>query len=352
MSVKHQLQQFMASNIVMLELLHSACVETKNELNERELQAKIRFETTSQKFIEQLKKSDDNFDYTKFVRKAFSVLKVPQHCEYLLNMDSALFTLRDNENKIMTILPGLDLKVAYNFLSDEKVKQFWQYMHLFANTVFHLIKDANEEAFSIKYTHITNAMTTIEQNITKTGILFNNQIFNPFIGVGTNVDNLDYNIESMFVNGELPKQQNISIDSMLSMLGVKNMLNEEKLKEELKNFSEDNAKEASDKILDLLGATGNSEIKDVCNILIADIVSNFKTNGLDNFGETLMKVAENAKTNIDAKKMKKTAEQMHHFMANSQDKLKNMKDADGNPIGEQLMKMSGPLSMLNLFNKQ
>ena len=65
-----------------------------------------------------------------------------------------------------------------------------------------------------------------------------------------------------------------------------------------------------------------------------------------------MKVAENAKTNIDAKKMQKIAEQMQYFMANSQDKLKNMKDAEGNPIGGQLMKMTGPLSMLNMFNKQ
>lgn len=349
-SIKVYLQQFVASSVVMLELLRTACIENETQ---HVVNSKVRFLSTSEMFISQLKKIDDSFDYTKFVRKSFNVLKTPEHCKYLLDMDGALFTVRDADNKIVTILPGIDLNVGYVLFTTEQKQLFWQYMHLFACTVFNLIKSANETAFIVKYDHVLQTLRTIEKNIATTGIMFNNQIFNPFIGVQNDMEKTEYGVNDMFSGGELPKQQSVSLDTILSMVGIKNLINEEKLQEELKNFSEENSNEATERILDMLGAKDNTEIKDVCNVLIKDIVSNFKENGLENFSTTLMKVAENAKTNIDKNKMKKTAEQMQYFMENSKETLKNMKGADGEPIGEQLFKnMAGPLSMLNLFNKK
>jgi hypothetical protein len=136
------------------------------------------------------------------------------------------------------------------------------------------------------------------------------------------------------------------------MLGVDKMFDEKKLNEELKEIGDKQINEATEKIVGLLGASNNPEVKDVCNILIQDIVNNFKENGISNIGDTLKKVAENAKKNIEISKMKKTAESMKFFMANSQNNMKDMKDANGNPIGQQMMNsMAIPLNMMNFMNK-
>ncbi|VBB18295.1 hypothetical protein YASMINEVIRUS_758 [Yasminevirus sp. GU-2018] len=347
-----QIQRFTASSISMLNLLRTACLRMNDaELSERVVKGKARFMTSSQSFIDQLKDPETDFDYTRFIRKAFGTLKTTTHCEMLVNRDGKLFEARDEDGKIMTILPGLDLKVGYNFLDEKETVVFWQYMFLFSSAVFRLIKASNESAFEKKYVHVANAMTSMEAEIAKTGIMFNNQIFNPFIGVGD--DKTGYSVNEMFTGGELPKQQNVSIESVLSMLGVDKMFDEQKLQDELKNFNEQHATEATDRIVGLLGASNNPEVREVCNVLIKDIVSNFKQNGINNVGDTLMKVAENAKKTIDAKKMQQTAESMKYFMANSQETMKDMKDANGNPIGQQLMNsMAVPLSMMNLMSKQ
>lgn len=348
-----QIQHFTASSISMLNLLREECLKkNNNDLTERTIKGKERFMNSSQTFVDQLKDSDNNFDYTRFIRKAFGTLKTAEHCEFLVNKNSKLFEARDSDGKIMTILPGLDLKIGYGFLDQDKIAVFWQYMFLFSSAVFRLIKSSNESMFDKKYAHVATTLTVIDSDIAKTGILFNNQIFNPFLGVGDETTS-KYSVDELFTGKELPKQHNVSIESVLSMMNINKIFDEKKLQDELKNFDETHATEATDRIIGLLGANGNPEVREVCNTLIKDIVLNFKQNGLSNIGDTMMKVAENAKKTIDSNKMKQTAESMKHFMANSQETMKNMKDADGNPIGQQLMNsMAVPLSMMNMFSKQ
>lgn len=370
-----QIQRFTASSISMLNLLRNACLRSSNVgLSERDIRSKDRFLKSTFEFIEQMKDPNNDFDFTRFIRKAFTTLKLQQHCEYLINKDKCLFEVRDNNNKIMTILPGIDLKIGYALLEDNKEDEkkapikpdaksttkpadkptselvlFWQYMYLFSSSVFNLIKTSNESAFEKKYAHVTDTLNALETDISKTGVMFNDQIFNPFIGV----DGCDRpcSVDDMFTGGELPKQCNVSIDTVLSTLGVDKMFDEKKLQEELQNFTEENANEATDKIVGLLGASNNTEVREVCNTLIKDIVYNFKENGVANIGDTLKQVATNAKMTIDPSKMKQTASSMQHFIANGQETMKDMKDANGNPIGQQLMNsMAVPLNMMNMMN--
>lgn len=347
-----QIQSFTASSISMLNLLREACLKTNdNGLSERDVKSRERFLNSSLAFIEQMKDPDNDFDFTRFIRKAFTTLKIERQCEYLINKDKLLFEVRDANNKIMTILPGIDLKIGYACLIESDITLFWQYMYLFSSSVFNLIKKSNENAFESKYIHVTNTLTKLELDISKTGVLFNNQIFNPFIGVDGCVE--PCSIDDMFTGGELPKQQNVSIDTVLSMLGVDKLFDEKKLQDELKNFTDEHASEATDKIVNLLGAGGNAEVREVCNTLIKDIVYNFKENGIANVGDTLKKVADNARNSIDPNKMKQTASSMQHFIAHGQETMKDMKDANGNPIGQQLMNsMAVPLSMMNMMNKK
>ena len=338
------IQRFTASSISMLELLRSACEKQKEKNKSFE-----KFNTSSKQYIDNLKNENDVFDYTRFIKKAFSTLRHETQCKYLLEKNPELFNMRDADGKIITILPGIDLRFGYKFLDDNEKVQFWQYMFLFSSSVLNMIKVNNEAKFT-KYQYITETLTAMETDMAKTGIMFKNQIFNPFIGVGENRNS--YSLNEMFTDGELPKQQNISIESVLNVLGVDKMFDEKKLNEELKGIGDDQINEATDRIVGLMGAADNPEVKEVCNMLIQDIVLNFKENGISNVSETLRRVAENAKNNIDINKMQKTAKSMKFFMDNSQEKMKDLKDANGNPIGQQLMNnMAIPLSMMNFMSR-
>lgn len=346
-----QIQRFTASSISMLNLLKSTCVTkmTNDKLSESQIRSRDRFLNASQSFVDQMKDPNNDFDFTRFIRKAFSTLKLEQHCEYLVNKDKALFEARDINNKIMTILPGIDLKIGYYWLEETENNLFWQYMYLFSSSVFNLIRITNASTFERKYSHVIETINKLELDISKTGVMFNNQIFNPFIGVDGCSE--PCSINDMFTGGELPKQQTVSIDSILSTLGVDKMFDEKKLQEELKNFTDDHANEATDKIVGLLGASDKPEVREVCNTLIKDIVHGFKENGVSNIGVTLEKVANNAKISIDPNKMKQTASSMQYFMKNGQETMKDMKDSNGNPIGEQLMNsMAIPYNMMNFMS--
>jgi hypothetical protein len=343
------IQRFTVSSISLLNLLQSVCTnQPTDKIQGKDRKAVDKFIESSQKFIDTMKNPDEDFDYTRFIKKAFSVLKTEEQCIQIKEKSSDLLNIRDGENKIVTILPGLDLKIGYKFLSESEKINFWQYMYLFIDSVFCLIKITNPIKFP-KYEHVVETLKFIEVELSQTGIMFKDQIFNPFIGIGDNLT--EYSVDQMFTGGELPKQHQMSIDTILSMMGVDKMFDETKINEQLKGIGEDQVNEATEKIIGLLGASDNKEIKDTCNTLIQDIVNNFKENGISNIGDTLKKVAENAKKTIDITKMKKTAESMKNFMANSQEKMKDLKDAKGNPIGQQMLNsMSVPLSMMNMMN--
>lgn len=349
-----QIQRFTASSIGLLNLLCDVCntlLQDNKNISQKEYNVTTKFLTSSQKFMTDIKQNSDGFDSTRFVKKAYSALRTIDGCNYLKNKDAALFSMRDENNRIVTIISGIDLRIGYRLLNANQIEQFWQYMYLFSSSVYNMIKNANTIKFNNQL-HVNDTLQYIESALTKTGVVFNNMIFNPFIGLGES--NEQYSLNDMFTGDALPKEHKMSIDNVLNMLGVDKMIDEHKLDEQLKELGQEQVNEATEKIASLLGAENNAEIKEVCETLIQDIVANLKENGINNIGTTLQKVAQNARGKIELSKMQKTAESMQHFMANSQEKVKNLKDADGNPIGQDILNnLSLPMNMLKNFgNKQ
>lgn len=346
-----QVQIFTASSIYFLTILRDVCTKkTNTECTEKELYALNRFINTSNEFIKQIKSNNDDeeFDYSRFVKKAFDTLKVKEHCEYLKNKDGMLFEVRDENNKIMTIIPGIDIKLGYKLLDEKERDVFWQHMYLFASSVFTLIKIYNNDSFGRKYAYVGDLLEYIKNDISKTGVLCKTGIFNPFIGITTKGGT--YGINDMSTHGELPAQQNVSIESLLSVMGVEKILDQDKLNSMFKDIKDEQVAVALDQVVGLLGANNDPEIKEVCGLLVKDIVSNIKENGFTNLGEMFQKLTENAKKNIDQKKLMKTAVGVKSFMANSEEKMKEMTNEKGEPVGEQLLSMmSVPLKMMNFM---
>lgn len=342
----NQLQRFIASGISIITMLHD--VTDVDNLTEKETNTRDKFVDTGKKIIENMK-DDTVFDYTRFIKKAYRVLRTEEQCKQLREKNPELFNVRDAENKIVTILPGYDIKFGYKYLSKKDEVMFWQYMYLFSSSVFEMIKEGNSQIYD-KYPHIIETVKHMEADIAKTGVMFNNRIFNPFLGVlDTNGKSETYTMDDMF-SGELPKQHEVSIETVLNTMGVNKMFDPAKIREELDGLGEEQISDMTDRIANLLGASGNSDVKEVCDLLIRDITTNLKEGGIDNISDTLSKVAENAKQRISMAKMQKTASKMKNFMKNSEDQMKNMKDAEGNPIGEEMLKkLSIPMQMMNMF---
>jgi hypothetical protein len=120
----------------------------------------------------------------------------------------------------------------------------------------------------------------------------------------------------------------------------------DKINEQLKNISEKEITSATKNITQILGAEEGSDVADVCDTLVRSIVDNLKEKGISDMMGTLKSISESVDKNIDKEKMKKTAKTMQGFMMNSEQRLKEMKDEKGNPIGDKLFNaMSGPLNM-------
>ena len=85
---------------------------------------------------------------------------------------------------------------------------------------------------------------------------------------------------------------------------IQKTIDEKKLQEELKNFTEEQANEVTNKIVESLNANDNPDVHKVCNTLVNDIANNLKENGVSNIGDVLRQVAANAKLTIDPDMMK------------------------------------------------
>jgi len=346
------MQHFTASVITLLNTLKITCESIEN-LNAKDLKTRDRLIKAVDKFTSGLKNQTEDFDYSKFIKKVFYSLRSVDALRMLKEKDPCLFSMRDENNRIVTILPGIDIRFAMKYFSEQEKKDFWPNFYLFVSSTFAIILMTNPERM-INCTEMEETVRIMKLEIAQTGVMFGKQIFNPFIGVQNENDR--FTVDQMFAaNGIKPVDVSNagSMESMLNMMGVENLISTDSLKKQLENLGSEHVDEATSKIVELLGAQDNDDVKEVCGTLIKDIVENLKTNGIQNIGSTLMDIANKTKGKINMEKMKQTASSMQHFMNNSTEKMKEMKDENGNPIGENLMNtLSSYMSMMNRMNPQ
>lgn len=344
------MQRFTASVIALLNTMKKG-VEKIDTLSDNDQKLKDRLFHAIDKFSHGLKNQTDEFDYSKFIKKVYYCLRDDNTLKMVREKDPKLFSMRDANNRIITIIPGVDIRFAMKYLNEDELKEFWPNFYLFISSTFRMIQLINSDKLQNNEV-ITETIEYMNKEIALTGVIFDKQIFNPFIGVqDENGEKLT--VEQMFnTTGIKPVDiSNVgSMESMLNMMGVENLISTENLKKQLDGLGEEHVTEATTKIVEMLGAQNNDDVKEVCGTLIKDIVENLKTNGIENIGSTLMNVANMTKGKLDINKMKKTAMSMQYFMNNSTEKMKEMRDTDGNPIGENLMNTLS--SYMNLMNQQ
>lgn len=348
---------FVSSIVEIVDIVDKKSKSLDIEPNSKLFASHIRLRKTCQEIKEGFSESnkDDNnmdeehkYDQGKIIKKIYRVMT--QYLDKLdPELDVSLFTIRNAECKIVTIIPGLDIGLIVKFMDTNELNLLWCHLlNMFIASV-NMITPINNKKKEGKLWEtipkLKNKLNVLNKTLGKENITFN-----PFVGVSENVDK--YDINTMFTNvDEIKTPTGFTPDDLIKQFGIDKMLDFDKLNEQLRNIDEGAIHDATKKITGMLGSTEDSDVGEICGTLVQHIVEDLKVNGVANMFETAKSVAQKVGSTLDRNKMEKTALQLSDFIKNGQENLRNMKDPSGNPIGENIMNtIEKPMKMANSTN--
>lgn len=278
---------------------------------------------------------DDSLNRGKIVKKIYKT--ITHHLDKFYPASDELFTMTDNNNQRITIIPGIDINLILNKITNKN--EFWSHMYMMYISSASMISANNSK----KNEKVNETIPKIKKQIQEYGIINNDEVMNPFIGLEITDETCSMN--DMFANLEnfkKPEQgesEEKMLESVLKMTGIDKMIDLKKLNEQLKNIEQEDIDMATDKVSELLGGKNDSDVRDVCGTLIEGIVNDIRSNPNMKIGDLLSvakTVSERVGNTIDQKKMRKTATQMMSMIQKGEEQFKNLKDEKGNPVGQQL----------------
>lgn len=291
-----------------------------------------------------------DFDQGKVIKKVYKMLTQNMD-KFFPEQNLSLFQLKDKDGVFETIIPGVIMNLVIKNASSEFMNQIWGNLYMLYIFSANLITFVNK---SKKDDKIIELIKNMQNKVVEMGMIKQDEFFNPFVGL--NSETGDYNIEHMFANIEnMPDGENLSMDSVLKMSGIEKMFDMKELSKQLKDIKDDDINDATEKITGLLGAKGDSDISDVCHELITNIVHDLKNDQTGNLNmfEIAQSVAKKVGGNMKKDKFSKTASQFNKFMENSQDKLKDLKDDKGNPIGNKFLNgVNIPMQLMQMLGNK
>jgi hypothetical protein len=290
-----------------------------------------------------------DFDQGKVIKKVYKMLTQNMD-KFFPDQNLELFQLKEKDGAFVTIIPGVIMNLVVKNASPEFMNQLWGNLYMLYISAANLINYVNK---SKKDEKILELIKNMQAKVVEMGIIKQDELFNPFVGL--NAETGEYNVEQMFANIEnAPEGENMSMDSVLKMSGIDKMFDMKELSKQLKDIKDDEINEATEKITGLLGAKGDNDISEVCHELITNIVHDLKNDqsGNLNMFEIAQSVAKKVGGNMKKDKFSKTANQFNKFMENSQDKLKDLKDDKGNPIGDKFLNgVNIPMQLMQMMSK-
>jgi len=334
---------FVSSVVSIVELVKTVSTENNDKIPADRQTVHTNMRKTCDDIINQYKTQTNDIDQVKVIKKSFKVLT--QYKDLVKNHDDSLFTVRTPENKIMTVIPGLNINLVLNFLSEEQKTTLWENIEAMFVSSVKMVYVMTEESRHNK--DILDIVTQFEHNTLKK--LQNNFFLglNPTSG-DTNQVSMDQLMSSdIVIPGTDAKGGMLG---NLANLGVDKLMNPENLASEIKKFTDDDVSETINTLTSMLG--NDSDIKEVCTTMVKSVLDDIKTNGIENMFTIAERVSSKLGNKLDPEKMAKTANGMNDLIKNNTDKLKDLKDENGKPIGDDFMKtFQNTLNLGKLFNK-
>lgn len=320
-------------NIVTLLKAKSLSLQEEKKILSTKEEAHKKLVATCLDIIAEYKTSDsseitqnktNSVDQVKIIKKCFYVLK--DNLDLIKSKSDNLFRVRNEEGKITTIIPGVNINLLYEFLDEAEQKVLWTNIYtIFISSVTMVYANTPESR------HKSDIKEMVEY--CRKDIASSSSIGNVFMGLCTN--NGEINMDSLMSNDIIIPGTEANT-GLLGSLGVDKLMNLNNLSEEIKKFSDDDVNETVNTLGDLLG--NDADVKDVCATMVKSVIDDLKVNGIENMFDIAQRVSSKLGGLIDPEKMAKTAHKMGDLMTNNSDKIKELKDENGNPIGDQFLK--------------
>jgi hypothetical protein len=313
----------------MLKEISEKVVNTNNKIRH------VKLQICCDKILRQYRGNENILDEGKIIKKIYKTLKA--NASLLLEKDSKLFTIRDDNNRIVTVIPGLDIGLVYEHFDNEQRVYFWQFMYLTFISSYKMVTSANKDKI-ISDEQVLKDINTIESELRKTGLTINGNIFNPFVGLN-DTDNSDkqFGIDDLYSGVDAPHMEDISIEFVLKQLGITDMIDMDKVNEQLQNITDEDIVELKKNMSNLLG--GDQTVTNTCNTMVDKIVDNIREHGIHDMMGLVQSMSEDITSTMNKDDLLETGKVMNSFMKDSESKIKDMTDENGNNIGGKLSEM-------------
>ncbi len=345
---------YSVKNLVVLLKEKSQLLATENKLPENKIESHKKMRTTCDEILSEFDNKngsleDSNVDQIKIIKKVFYVLK--DNMELLDKKDQNLFTIRNPEGKITSIVPGININLVYDFFDETEKQKVWFYLYaLFVSSVTLVYSNTPESKHKKSVTDMVaklrKEMSTMSKDL-GTDIM----AYNVFMGLNNMEGEGEVNMDAL-MSKDIMIPGTEANSGFLNSLGLGNLMNLGSLSDEIKKFSDDDVTDTVNTLGEMLG--NDTDVKDVCSTMVKTVIDDLKTNGVENIFDIAQRVSSKLGGVISHEKMAKTAFKMGDLMENNKDKLKDLKDDNGNPIGENLFKQfQSTFNMAKQFsNKQ
>lgn len=328
---------FVSSVLHVVDSMKKISLENDERIIQEKKQSHENMRKTCDNIINQYKNQSNELDQVKVIKKVFKVLS--QHKDLLRQHNVDLFSVRNPDGKILTIIPGLNINLNIALMTEPQMNELWEHieaMYVASVKMIYIMTDESrhsKDVLELVALFEQNAMKKIQHNF--------------FMGLNTSSDNATIDMEQL-MSSDINIPGTEANSGILGSLGIDKLMNPENLANEIKKFDE---KDINDTINTLTSMLGNdSDIKDVCSTMVQSVLEDIKTNGIENMFSIAERVSSKIGDKIDPEKMAKTANGMNDLIKNNKDQINNLKDENGNLLGGDLIKqLQSTLNMTNIF---
>lgn len=294
------------------------------------------------KLLERLEKRDyDINSISSIIKKLFNTTS--SNLTLLETSDIELFNLKYKKGKRnvkLTIISGIDIGEIYEYLDEESRILLWKYiknLYVLSSKMIFQFNNGSDAfvEYIYKLTDKTfNPIKEFIENYPESNII--NKEINPYEGVMARTGNLSVRdiIDTNLV--EEVSNEESSITSLISTLGLENMINFEELGEKLKDMDMDELYKATENIKKFFGDQIDEGTSETIDLMLDKITKKLK--GAD-LGKTkfsgIFDLAKDIgadltnqldKNKINPQDLQKGTNNMINNLMNS------CKDKDGNPL--------------------
>jgi hypothetical protein len=334
---------FVSSVVSTVLLMKKVSTENESKIPEIKKSSHKKLLETCEQILNQYKNNENKtyVDQVKIIKKVFNVLK--ENLSLVVNKDSDLFSIKTPENKIMTIIPGLNISLNVELMTEEDKTELWDNIYsMFISSVKMVYMNTDKARYKQEVLDVVSYCE--KELITK------NKVLNNFF-LGLNRDSTNNCSMDDLMSKEVIIPGTESQAGVLGSLGIDKLMDVENLSAEIKKFNDSDINDTINTLTTLLG--GDSDVKDVCSTMVKSVLEDIKSNGIQNVMSIAERVSSKIGNQIDSKKMEKTAENMNNLLKNNADKINNLTDENGNPFGgDFLKKFQSTYNMAQFFNKK